>query len=50
MLQEVRSSFRENQGFGLEMLNLTPRGRCVTESWMNSDPEPDKIWKSPEER
>ena len=32
-----RSWFRENQGLGLKMLNWTSRGRCVIESWMNSD-------------
>ena len=37
VLQEMRSSFRENQGLGLEMLNWTSRGRCVIESWRNSD-------------
>lgn len=37
VLQEMRSSFRENQGLGLEMLNWTSRGRCVIESWMNSN-------------
>lgn len=32
-----KSWFRENRGWGLEMLTWTSRGRCVIESCMNSD-------------
>lgn len=38
-LSETRNEklFWDNQVMGLELLNWTSRGRCVIESWMNSD-------------